>query len=316
MVDELDDGLDGAEVVREVARRRAERRARAQERGDVGAAEPVDGLLRIADHEQAAGIGDELVPLLLARVRVARREQGREVALDRVGVLELVEEEVGVALAQAPADLPSVLGVAQHRAREHEEVVELEPATPATLVGFAQRELRDLPRQATNRRLGQRARGVRRVLTNRRHPGPDRLDVTRRRPVALLPRLRRKPREPDGQQPELLVLVGRALEPVAPPVELDQPERELVVGVPALRREHRDLAQQRDQLGSLEDRWVGLGVHPLGHEVPIGVAGERDRTQRRQGGVGVQREQQRAFEHGIVEDAVDEPRPPLLERDL
>ena len=125
-----------------------------EERGDVGAAEAVDRLLRVADDEQAPGIDRRARPTAgRAASRIARREQRGEVALDRVGVLELVEQQARVARAEAAPDVPAVLGVAQHRAREHEEVVELELARCApALVGLAQRELRDLPGQPAHRR--------------------------------------------------------------------------------------------------------------------------------------------------------------------
>ncbi len=61
---------------------------------------------------------------------------------------------------------------------------------------------------------------------------------------------------------------------------------------------------------------VGLGSHPFLHEVPVGVAGERDRAECDEAGVGVQREQQRALERGIVEQEIDEACPTILERHL
>ncbi len=71
-----------------------------------------------------------------------------------------------------------------------------------------------------------------------------------------------------------------------------------------------------EQLVDGERRRVGLGVHPLLDEVPVGVACQRDRAQSGETRVGVEREQQRALERGIFEEAVDEARPPLLEGDL
>ena len=152
VVDDVDHRTRGAEVAGEPAGRRAERRAGPEERGDVGAAEAVDRLLRVADHEQPAGVDRELVPPVGAGVGLARREQRGEVALDRVGVLELVEQQAGVPGAQPPAHVPPVVGVAQHRAGEHEEVVELELARAAAGRGLAQGELRQLPRQAAHDR--------------------------------------------------------------------------------------------------------------------------------------------------------------------
>ena len=46
----------------------------------------------------------------------------------------------------------------------------------------------------------------------------------------------------------------------------------------------------------LERRRVGLGAHALLHQVPVGVAGERDRAQRGAGGVAVEREEEGPFE--------------------
>ena len=104
-----------------------------EERGDVGAAEAVDRLLRVTDQEEPAGIDRELVPALASERRARPSEERSEVALDRVGVLELVEQQARVAGAQAAAHLPSVVGVAQHRTGQHEQVVELELSGAAAL---------------------------------------------------------------------------------------------------------------------------------------------------------------------------------------
>ena len=57
-------------------------------------------------------------------------------------------------------------------------------------------------------------------------------------------------------------------------------------------------------------------MHPLGHEVPVGVAGQGQRAQHRERGVGVEGEEDGAFERGVVEQLVDEAGPALLEREL
>ena len=119
-----------------------------EERGDVGAPEAVDRLLGVADDEEAPGLDGDLVPRPRRGIGVGRREERGEIALDGVGVLELVEQEVRVALAQVAAHLPAVLGIAQHLACEHEEVVELEPTRALALAGLVERELRDRPRRA------------------------------------------------------------------------------------------------------------------------------------------------------------------------
>ncbi len=61
-------------------------------------------------------------------------DPGGELDLDRVGVLELVEQQPLVVLVQRGAD---VRVAAQQVAREHEQVVELQLAlTPPDLGGF------------------------------------------------------------------------------------------------------------------------------------------------------------------------------------
>ena len=82
VVDEVDHRPGGAEVAGEPAGRRAERRPGPEERGDVGAAEAVDRLLRVTDHEQPAGVDRELVPAV-ARGRRARPTRGAR--RDRTG---------------------------------------------------------------------------------------------------------------------------------------------------------------------------------------------------------------------------------------
>ena len=83
------------------------------EHADVGPTEPVDRLLRVADHEEVAGREVDLVPLArarLGRTRVGGRDAGGQLDLDRVGVLELVEEQPLVPLVEAGADGRAVLG--------------------------------------------------------------------------------------------------------------------------------------------------------------------------------------------------------------
>ena len=65
--------------------------ADAAEQARVGAPEAVDRLLRIADHEQLAGRGRRLAPVALGGV--GRGEQQEDLGLQRVGVLELVDED-------------------------------------------------------------------------------------------------------------------------------------------------------------------------------------------------------------------------------
>ena len=279
VVHELDDRTGRAVVAGEALWRCAERRTGAEERGDVGASEPVDRLLRVADHEQPAGIRRELVPATVARVGFGRGEEGGEVALDGVGVLELVEEEAGVAGAEAAPYVPAVLGVAQQRTRQHEEVVELELAVPPPFRRFAQGELGDLPREPTGGCLGGGPPQLRGQLLHRGHPPADGVDVAVRRPVALLAELGVQAREPRAQHPQLLVLVGRCEHADPPGRQLRELRDELVVGVGAMvgLRDHRvDLGEQ---LLDREGWRVGFGPDAFLDEVPVGVARHCERAQ-------------------------------------
>jgi hypothetical protein len=68
----------------------------------VGAPEPVDRLLRIADQEKFAGNRAGSLPVCL--VGVVGGEQEENLGLERIGVLELVDEKVSEALLQLIAD--------------------------------------------------------------------------------------------------------------------------------------------------------------------------------------------------------------------
>src|SRR5436853_74877 len=74
-------------------------------RADVGAAEPVDGLFRIADDEQLSGhvVGEQL----------------QDFRLNRIGILELVDEDAREFLTQMPANVGVV---ADQIARTHEQI--------------------------------------------------------------------------------------------------------------------------------------------------------------------------------------------------
>ena len=60
---------------------------------DVGATEAVDRLLRVADDEQLARHGPHGTPVPLGGI--VRGQQQQELGLERIGVLELVDEDTG-----------------------------------------------------------------------------------------------------------------------------------------------------------------------------------------------------------------------------
>ena len=124
-VDPVDDGGAGAEVGRQRGRRGVELGGRGEVGRDVRPPEAVDRLLGVADDEQPAG--DRPQPRdVVARLAVGRRGQAHgDLELDRIGVLELVEEHPLVAIVQVAAGRR--VG-RQQAPGEHEEVVELERA--------------------------------------------------------------------------------------------------------------------------------------------------------------------------------------------
>ena len=90
---------------------------------DVGAAEAVDRLLRIADDEEAAGDGRDRAPVGCGGI--VGGEQQQDLGLQRVGVLELVDEDVREALLEAA---PHGSSLRDEVARLEQQVEEVERA--------------------------------------------------------------------------------------------------------------------------------------------------------------------------------------------
>src|SRR5581483_10188746 len=83
---------------------RAEHPVRLRVHEDVGAAEPVDRLLRVADDRHAPRPQTDLPPVPGGGAVLAEEED--DLALEGVGVLELVHEDVGEERLEAPARFP------------------------------------------------------------------------------------------------------------------------------------------------------------------------------------------------------------------
>ncbi len=116
-----------------------------EERGDVGAPEPVDRLLGITDEEEPARLDAHLRPRTVGIGGIVGPEQRGELDLDRVGVLELVDQDAVVALPEPGAGGRTVLRIAQQHAGEDQQVVEVELA-------------RHLPQRDRTRRSAPRSR--------------------------------------------------------------------------------------------------------------------------------------------------------------
>ena len=145
------------EVAGEKARGRfGEAFARGEERRDVGAPEPVDRLLGVAHEEQSPGVDGHVGPRPVAVGRIARPEQRGQLDLDRIGVLELVDEDTAVPVAEVCARPRAVFRVAQQRACEHEQIVEIELTGGAPLGDGMFGTARDRGNQALDRAVEHR----------------------------------------------------------------------------------------------------------------------------------------------------------------
>ena len=212
-----------------------------------------------------------------------------------------------------------MVGVSQQRAGEHEEVVELELPAPASCRGLAQGELRQLPGEAAHHELGESRRGGGDEVAECLHLVAHRVDRALRRanspsrPCFTLPF-----GVPVLSRRSCSYSSGAATSCVVPRDEVVEQPEQLVVGRAAGAHDRLELGQRLDHRGdrALERRRVGLGTHALGDEVPVGVARQRQGAQHGEGGVGVEREQERPLEGRVVEHLVDESGPALLEREL
>ncbi len=91
---------------------------------NVGAAEAIDRLLRIADEEQTAGHRARLAPIRFSRI--VSSQQQEDLSLQRIGVLELVDKNARKPALKSLADL---LVVANQISRDQQQVEEVEGPT-------------------------------------------------------------------------------------------------------------------------------------------------------------------------------------------
>ncbi len=96
--------------------------------GDVGAPEAVDGLLRVADERQLA-VGEQ-PPRPSARARLPLAEEEDDLGLERIGVLELVDEDV----VEQPLVLAATPVVVDQEVAELDQQIELVELAVARLL--------------------------------------------------------------------------------------------------------------------------------------------------------------------------------------
>ena len=288
-----------------------------QEQLDVGPPEPVDRLLRVAHEEQPAVVDVELVPAPGLGAPDGGRDQAGQLDLERVGVLELVEQDVGVALVQGVAGLGAAT---QHLAGQHEQVVELEAAVAPAVVGGGQHLGGDAGQQVAQHLVGGGGHGGGHGLVGR-------LDqVSRRRhvvPAALAAAAAHLPRPgPEGAQ--LAQLGQRVVEGQDGPQPrldpLDHRRAQRVVGIAAPVGQALEGGQggrHRCQVDRAQRPQPGRGHGP--EPIPALVQLDGDVLE---GGLALVAGLEGDVEHGgaheevlvgrVVVEGVDEAGPPLL----
>jgi hypothetical protein len=339
VVGELDDGAGRTEVGRQRHRLGADLVGRSQVLGDVGAPEPVDRLLGIADDEEPAGQRPQAAPGRHRVVRVGSlrgivgvgRQPNGDLELDRVGVLELVEEHPLVAFVEQASD-GGPFG--DEPPREDEQVVELELPRSRALSGQLEHEA---PEERTEQEPAVAAHALERLP--RRRAELDLECLQTHQPLGPIGPERRRPLRLGAGEPlapgpvaEPPVDLGEHLESGPQPVgrcePLGEPSDlggELGLGVVAGHRRGRDPLGERDERAGVEPHRPGIGeLDTVVDEVPVGAevlrhaAGARgdpeavELAQLDQGATAVDRPARRV---GVVEEAVQQVVPLLLERE-
>ena len=136
-VHELEDFSTGTKVRGQI-KLPAEARARCLVEKNVRPPEAVDRLLRVAHEEEFAGADVDLVPIQAVYSVGAGGEEGGDLKLERVRVLELVDQDVREASGHRLANLRVV---AEQPGSEHEQVIELEDSACPAVCGAVQRKL-------------------------------------------------------------------------------------------------------------------------------------------------------------------------------
>ena len=126
--------------------RRAMALARLRVGADVGAAEAVDRLLGVADHEESALAQNAVLP---SRRAVVGGDPKQDLCLDRVGILEFVDEDVAITLPERATDR---IMPAHERAGPLQEIIEVENGGGAFEGGVVGKHLIELIGQLGDQR--------------------------------------------------------------------------------------------------------------------------------------------------------------------
>ena len=311
-VDPADDGL-AQERKLAAARPRWRRLDPAREvLADVGAPEPVDRLLRIADDEQSSWAARSVFPSPAGPPSGRGGEPHGELELDRLGVLELVEQHPGVPLMEAWRGRRAG---AEQAAGEHEQVVELNSC----------RRPRCSAPSSTNPPISApiTARHSARYTETR--------SLTTARRSSMRSRKVSSPSTPSGDAFHLTLFPTRSADPIllstsaisnsSAARQLIGERRQLVdvrAGAVAGRRTRRsgDVAELDDEVVRADDaRSLGRGRDAVCHEVPVVVELVGDAVQpvevQARVALGVDDEPAALW---IVEERLEELGPPIVER--
>ena len=300
-VDPVDDAGHRPEVGHEVEHRVGHPGLHREEQRDVRPAEPVDRLLGVAHEEEAARL--DAVAIAVG----SGGDEDGQLDLERVGVLELVDEQVRVALAERVAHGRLV---AEEVARFDEQVVEREPAGPPPLLGRRQREPADGVEEvddgvvvhARQQFLLRRFRGRARVA----HV----VDLDRR-PVRLLPVAARP--SGFGQEVQRLQLALDPTEAVGDGGELLEVLAEEVVAARAPGHVGDGGRQRVDDRGEIDRPWRrGLRRARI-EAVAMVVQQARHVAERVEAEATGQAPEHHGLVPAIVEELVEERPPPFVE---
>ncbi len=309
-VDERDDPGHRPEVLDERDVGEAQARPGILVDAEVGAPEAVDRLLRIADDGERARLDAHVAPIECPGAGVGRREQHRELDLERIGVLELVEQHALPALRGAGTDVGIVT---EQVPGEHQEVVELEGSLSPAFVGVVADERDDVMREVCEDGLSLRIEDLLAKLLCVLGRVAHIVDVhgpVLRLSVAALQRRHLI------QELEQVDAVRDARE--RPPERGDVPvdvASEAIVVVAARDGSGRDqVVDRRQQWREVERRQRGHGCRRPDAVVVV-VHDPRRLVQVLELDAEHQADEQRLLERGIVEEAVDELTPALLEPD-
>ena len=246
---------------------------------------------------------------------IAAGQQDGQVDLDRVGVLELVQQQVAVTLAERGPHRRAVIPVAQKLPGPHQQVVVFEPPRDPALLHRVQGEDGQPGRQVLQRGLVGGFDQVAGLLGEVLQPlvglglvdraGP----VRRRAAIAeFLPA-----QVPDGFQPVDLV-AGR--EPLQVGLQLADPQAERVVGVGAVVTQRQRFGQRGPhRLGVGGRRGRGVGRDTGLNQIPVVVELDGQPAQMVQPHPARLQHQQQPARVEVLQQSLDETLPALLHLD-